>query len=116
MAVSVDETMLRQLLIILMDNAAKYTPAGGGVHLSAARAGKSAIIALSDEGCGMPDDQLDRIFERFYRVDKARSRETGGTGLGLAIAKVIVELHGGHIHAERNECGGLRVVAELPAE
>lgn len=105
MAVSADETMLRQLLIILMDNAAKYTPAGGGVHLSAAREGKSAIIALSDEGCGVPDDQLDKIFERFYRVDKARSRETGGTGLGLAIAKVIVELH-----------GGLRVVAELPME
>ena len=116
MTISVDETMLRQLLIILMDNAAKYTPAGGGVHLSTARAGKSAIIALSDEGCGVPDDQLDKIFERFYRVDKARSRETGGTGLGLAIAKVIVELHGGRIHAERNECGGLRVVAELPAE
>ena len=116
MTISADKTMLRQLLIILMDNAAKYTPAGGGVHLSAARAGKSAVIALSDEGCGVPDDQLDKIFERFYRVDKARSRETGGTGLGLAIAKVIVELHGGHIHAERNECGGLRVVAELPME
>ena len=116
MVISVDETMLRQLLIILMDNAAKYTPAGGGVHLSAARAGRSAVIALSDEGCGVPDDQMERIFERFYRVDKARSRETGGTGLGLAIAKVIVELHGGHIHAEKNECGGLRVVAELPIE
>lgn len=116
MMIAADETMLRQLLIILLDNAAKYTPEGGGVHLSATRARKSAVIALSDEGCGVPDDQLDKIFERFYRVDKARSRETGGTGLGLAIAKVIVALHGGHIHAEKSECGGLRVVAELPAE
>ena len=113
---SADETMLRQLIIILMDNAAKYTPTGGSIHLKAACMGEDIVISLSDEGCGVPDDQLDKIFERFYRVDKARSRETGGTGLGLSIAKAIVEWHGGRIHAERNEVGGLRVVAELPSE
>lgn len=109
-----DPTLLRQLLLILLDNAAKYTPEGRGMHLSAARCGAITRISLRDEGCGVPPDQLDKIFERFYRVDKARARATGGSGLGLAIARTIVSLHGGEIHAENAAEGGLRVVVELP--
>ena len=109
-----DPTLLRQLLLILLDNAAKYTPEGRGMHLSAAHCGTATRISLRDEGCGVPPDQLDRIFERFYRVDKARARATGGSGLGLAIARTIVSLHGGEIYAENAAEGGLRVTVKLP--
>ena len=109
-----DPTLLRQLLLILLDNAAKYTPEGRGMHLSAAHCGTATRISLRDEGCGVPPDQLDRIFERFYRVDKARARATGGSGLGLAIARTIVSLHGGELYAENAAEGGLRVTVKLP--
>lgn len=109
-----DPTLLRQLLLILLDNAAKYSPEGRGMHLSAAHCGTATRISLRDEGCGVPPDQLDRIFERFYRVDKARARATGGSGLGLAIARTIVSLHGGEIYAENAAEGGLRVTVKLP--
>ena len=111
-----DPTLLRQLLLILMDNAAKYTPGGGGIHLIAEKDGNVVRLSLRDEGCGVPEEQLDKIFERFYRVDKARARQTGGTGLGLSIAQTIVELHGGTISAQNNPEGGLCVSAVLPVK
>lgn len=113
-ALSADPTLLRQLLFILLDNAAKYTGTGKGIHLLAETVGQRVRIIVCDEGCGVPEAQLDKIFERFYRVDKARARADGGSGLGLAIASTIVKLHGGAIHAENVPTGGLRVIAEMP--
>jgi two-component system phosphate regulon sensor histidine kinase PhoR len=83
-----------------LDNAFKYTPVEGEVRLSAWREGNDVRIAVADTGIGIPAEDLDRIFERFYRVDKARSREVGGTGLGLSIVKHIVESHGGTVKVE----------------
>lgn len=113
-SVLADENLLRQLLLILLDNAAKYTPSGCAITLSAASHATGTEILVADEGCGVPEEQLDKIFDRFYRVDKARARETGGTGLGLAIAKTIVQLHGGTIRAENNASGGLSVRITMP--
>ena len=117
----VEETMLvadinlfHQLLLILLDNAAKYTPSGKTITLSAARRQAGVEICVQDEGCGVPQEQLSSIFVRFYRVDKARARETGGTGLGLAIAKTIVQMHGGSIWAQNASPCGLIVRILLP--
>lgn len=95
-----DESLLRQLLLILLDNAACYTPTGGAILVSVASDENGACLSVRDEGCGVPADQLENIFERFYRVDKARDRATGGTGLGLSIARTIVRMHGGDIRAQ----------------
>ncbi len=92
-----DEGRLSQVIMNLLDNAVKYTPEGGKVKLSAAVEGKSVRVDISDTGVGIPEEDILRIFERFYRVDKARSRELGGTGLGLSIVKHIVQAHGGRV-------------------
>lgn len=94
-----DRGRLDQVLINLLDNAIKYTPENGTVTVSAAEADGMVEIAVTDTGIGIPAKDLPRIFERFYRVDAARSREQGGTGLGLAIVKHIVQLHGGTVSA-----------------
>jgi two-component system OmpR family sensor kinase len=93
-----DADRLKQLLLNLVDNAIKYTPAGGGVRLSLYREQGWVQVAVSDTGMGIPPEDLPHIFERFYRTDKARRR--GGTGLGLSIAKWIAEAHGGHLTVE----------------
>ena len=95
--VSADEKRLSQVLVNLIDNAVKYTPAKGTVTISAAGRDGFAHISVSDTGIGIPAEAQRRIFERFYRVDKARSRELGGTGLGLAIVKHIVQAHKGEV-------------------
>ncbi len=112
--VSADANLLRQLLLILLDNAAKYTPEGRAITIFAASVKSETEILVQDEGCGVPEEQLSKIFDRFYRVDKARARETGGMGLGLAIAKTIVQMHGGTILAKNNAYGGLTVRIMLP--
>ena len=110
-----DEDRLQQLLINLVDNALKYTPENGDVLVTAsggpAADGQSAATALtvSDTGCGIPEKDLPRLTERFYRVDKARSRELGGTGLGLAIVKHIVQAHGGDLKIDSEIGKGTRV-------
>lgn len=109
-----DETLLCQLLLILMDNAAKYTPEGGDIRLSATAEGGLLELEVRDTGCGVPEKQLELIFDRFDRVDKARARESGGAGLGLSIARTIVQLHRGTIRAE-NAHPGLRLLVSLPA-
>ena len=91
---------IRQVLINLLDNAFKYTPVGGQVRLSLWWEGDWLKVAVEDTGIGIPQEELGRIFERFYRVDKARSRAQGGTGLGLSIVKHIVEGHGGKVQVE----------------
>lgn len=95
--VRADRSQLRQVLVNLLDNAIKYTGEKGTVRVSAAPADSLVSIAIEDNGPGIPPEDQGRIFERFYRVDKARSREQGGTGLGLSIVKHIVELHGGAV-------------------
>jgi two-component system phosphate regulon sensor histidine kinase PhoR len=99
-AVRADPDRLRQVLFNLVDNAIKYNKEGGRITLSAVREGSMANVIVADTGIGIPKNDLSRIFERFYRVDKARSRELGGTGLGLSIVKHIVEAHGGSVSVE----------------
>jgi two-component system phosphate regulon sensor histidine kinase PhoR len=84
----------------LLDNAVQYTPAGGRLEVSASNEGGKVQVTVSDTGIGIPQAEQERIFERFYRVDAARSREAGGTGLGLSIARHIVEAHAGHLWVE----------------
>ncbi len=92
-----DRERLKQVLVNLIDNAIKYTEPGGSVTLSAEQTDDHEVVHVTDTGIGIAEEHLSRIFERFYRVDRDRSRDAGGTGLGLAIAKHIVEAHGGRI-------------------
>jgi signal transduction histidine kinase len=112
-----DRERISQLLLILVDNAIKYTPDGGKVEVSLKRTAtpKAAVtIAVHDTGEGIPEKDLKLIFERFYRIDKARSREEGGTGLGLSIAKWIVDVHGGKIKVESTPGKGSSFIVSLP--
>ena len=104
-AVLADPGRLEQVFLNLLDNAIKYTPAGGSVTLAAEAEGEEVRIAVKDTGTGIPPSDLLRVFERFYRVDSARSREEGGTGLGLSIVKHIVQLMGGTVSAESSGKG-----------
>jgi len=110
-----DRARLHELLVVLLDNAVKYTDAGGRVEIAVRQVHKKATVTVSDSGQGIPADSLPHIFDRFYRVDKARSRESGGTGLGLAIARHIVDAHGGTMHIESAMGEGTKVTVELPA-
>jgi len=109
-----DEALLRRLVDILLDNAFKYTPSPGSVHLSLEQKAENAVIVVRDSGVGIAKDDQSRIFERFYRVDKARSRAQGGTGLGLAIAQWIITQHRGSITVESRPAEGATFQVELP--
>jgi two-component system phosphate regulon sensor histidine kinase PhoR len=109
-----DEPLLEQALLNLLDNAIKYTNEGGSVTLSAHLLEKEILVSVSDTGIGIPSEQLPRIFERFYRVDKGRSREMGGTGLGLSIVKNIIEKHGGKVWVESELNEGSTFFFTLP--
>ncbi len=100
-----DEGFLTQVMVNLVDNAIKYTPSGGKINVGASFNDKEILVSVRDTGMGIPEESLSRVFERFYRVDKARSRDVGGTGLGLSIAKHIVEAHGGKIWVESHPEG-----------
>ena len=114
LSASADRAALEQILTNLVDNAIKYTPEGGRVRITAdARDGK-ILLAVEDNGPGIPAVHLPRLFERFYRVDDARSRELGGTGLGLAIVKHLVLANGGEISVESQVGRGSRFVVSLP--
>lgn len=106
--------LLEQALANLLDNAVKYSEAGSRVHLSAENRDGQIIIAVADQGCGIPAEHLSRLFERFYRVDKARSRKLGGTGLGLAIVKHIAAAHGGRVEVGSTPGRGSRFSIVLP--
>lgn len=95
-----DEDLLGQVLINLLDNAIKYTPPNGKIFIKCRRRDSRIVTTFRDTGMGIPHDSLPRVFERFYRVDKARSRHQGGTGLGLSIVKHIVESHGGEVFVD----------------
>ncbi|WP_018247521.1 two-component system histidine kinase PnpS [Orenia marismortui] len=112
--IQADQDQLSRLMINLIDNAIKYTPQGGKVKVSVDQKEEKLILEVEDNGIGIPEDDLPRIFERFYRVDKARSRKLGGTGLGLSIVKHIVEEHQGNISVESEIGQGTRFSVELP--
>ena len=112
--VEIDSDKLTQILDNIISNALKYSPEGGTVTFKVTELGEQVLISISDQGMGIPKNNLHRIFERFYRVDKARSRELGGTGLGLAIAKEMVNAHGGEIWAESEEGKGTTIFFTLP--
>jgi two-component system phosphate regulon sensor histidine kinase PhoR len=109
-----DIEKLTQVIVNLLDNAVKYTPENGQITLEASRMADTVEIAISDTGIGIPERDLPRIFERFFRVDRARSRELGGTGLGLSIVKHIVEAHGGKVAVESELGKGSRFSVILP--
>ena len=102
-----DANALRRLLLILIDNAVKYTPPAGTVGMSLQRNGTHAEIRVCDTGIGISEADLPHIFERFYRADKARSREFGGAGLGLSIGRWIANAHGGEIKVESSSNGSV---------
>ena len=113
-AVDIDADRMTQVLVNLLDNALRYTPAGGRINLSAKREQEGVEISVIDSGAGIPAQDLDHLFERFYRGDKSRQREEGGSGLGLAIARSLVESQGGDIKAESQPGEGARFIIELP--
>ena len=114
LSVQGDELALSRLLIILLDNALKYSAAKTTVTLRGARVKEHLVIEVRDEGCGISDEDKTRVFDRFYRVDKARSRSQGGLGLGLSLAWAIVHQHGGSIEAFDNQPQGTVMYVHLP--
>lgn len=112
--VEIDPQRVEQAVLILVDNAAKYGEPGGRVTLSSLVRARELRIEVRDRGPGIPKEELPRIFERFYRLDKARSRKMGGSGLGLPIARTIVEAHGGHIEAASRPGTGTRMSLCIP--
>ncbi|MBA2174782.1 cell wall metabolism sensor histidine kinase WalK [Halobacillus locisalis] len=110
----IDEDKMTQVLDNIISNAIKYSPEGGTVRFSAHSTRKQLKVSISDEGIGMPPDTVDKIFDRFYRVDKSRTRDMGGTGLGLAIAREMIDAHHGKIWAESKEGEGTTVLFTLP--
>jgi two-component system, OmpR family, phosphate regulon sensor histidine kinase PhoR len=109
-----DEARLREVFDNLLDNAVKYSSNNGEIRLQGVRRGDETVLSVSDDGIGISNEDLPRIFERFYRADKARSRELGGTGLGLSIVKHIAQLHGGRVDAESELGKGTTVRVLLP--
>ncbi|MEJ9230098.1 cell wall metabolism sensor histidine kinase WalK [Peribacillus butanolivorans] len=114
--VDIDEDKITQVLYNVISNSLKYSPEGGQVTFRVRAAESFIVVSITDQGVGIPKNVIDKIFDRFYRVDKARSRNLGGTGLGLAIAKEMVVAHGGKIWAESVDGKGTTVFFTLPYE
>ena len=111
---AIDRGRISQVVRILLDNARKHTPAGGSVNVVVDNGGDMATVTVADTGAGIPPEHLERVFDRFYRVDRARSRTTGGTGLGLSIARAITEAHGGTIGLESAPGSGTTAHFTIP--
>ena len=111
-----DSGKLAQVCYNIIENAIKYTPDGGTITVSLAKVGRDAVLDISDTGVGIPAEDLPHVFDRFYRVDKARSRETGGTGLGLSIVKQIVRLHAGTVTVASEYGKGTTFTVQLPVK
>ena len=108
-----DPTKLHDVLRNLIANAITYSPERTAIRVNTERGDTSVTLSVSDEGPGIPEEDLSRVFERFYRVDKSRARDPGGTGLGLAIVKHLIELHNGEVRAENRPGGGAKVSVTL---
>jgi len=115
-SVRADPAKLHDALRNLIANAITYAPERTTIHVDASRSNSSVTLSVSDQGPGIPADDLSRVFERFYRVDKSRARDPGGTGLGLAIVKHLIELHSGEVAAQNRPGGGAIVSVTLPNE
>lgn len=102
--------MLIELLDNLIQNAIRYNVPGGKIVVAISKEETGVVLSVKDTGIGIPEADINRVFERFYRVDKSRSRETGGTGLGLAIVKHIVDLHGGKIEIKSKLSEGTEII------
>ncbi|MGG2094316.1 cell wall metabolism sensor histidine kinase WalK [Bacillus sp. S13(2024)] len=114
--IEIDEDKITQVLYNIISNALKYSPEGGTVTYRLREREDMLEVSISDQGMGIPKENVDKVFERFYRVDKARSRKLGGTGLGLAIAKEMIQAHGGSIWAKSEEGKGTTIYFTLPME
>jgi signal transduction histidine kinase len=115
--ISADPMRIRQVLFNLLSNALRHTPDGGKITISGKSYESNILLSIRDTGEGLSPDQLAAVFDRFYRVDKSRSRETGGTGLGLAIVKAIVEAHGGKVEAHSAGKGqGCEFLVQIPVK
>lgn len=114
--IEIDEDKITQVLDNIISNALKYSPQGGNITFRAKELSDEILVSVTDEGVGIPKSELAKVFDRFYRVDKARSRKLGGTGLGLAIAKEVVVAHGGRIWAKSQEHKGTTIFFTLPLE
>ena len=112
--IEADPTKMHDALRNLIENAVNYSAEGGRVALAARVEDGRVLLTVSDDGPGLPEADLGRVFERFYRVDKSRTRDPGGTGLGLSIVRHLIELHGGRIHAENRREGGAIFTIALP--
>ena len=111
-----DRSKLEQIVYNLTENALKYTPDGGQITVTLQARGHNAILSVQDNGVGIPEEDQAHIFERFYRVDKARSRDTGGTGLGLSIVRQLVTMHGGTITVQSKPGQGSTFTVQLPLD
>ena len=109
-----DAQLIKQALRIFVDNAIKYTPAGERIHIAVKRDGSNVALSVSDNGIGIPEQDLPHVFDRFFRSDQSRARKTGGTGLGLSIAKWIIDRHGGHVELLSRKEIGTRIIFLLP--
>ena len=109
-----DAMRLKQVIVNLVDNAIKYTPEGGRIEVTLQAQEEQAVLSVADTGIGIPVESLPFVFDRFYRADKARSRESGGTGLGLAIVKAICTAHNGVVSVESSENKGSTFKVQLP--
>ena len=112
--VRADRLVLREAITNVLDNAIKYSPAGASIAVAVRPEGDNAVVEVADQGPGIATEHRERIFDRFFRVDTARSRDAGGTGLGLAIAKWAVEINGGSIHVDAGATGGSVFRISLP--